>query len=310
MATANNNSFSPNGFNRRKFISTASKAAGAMVLVTAPLVNFAANWQPGYKVITVGEVMDLFISEVPGAPFEKTVDTLKSGNRDIKVTGIITTMFATLEVIQKTIAAGANFIIAHEPTFYNHLDETDWLENDGVYKYKAALLQQYQIAVWRNHDYIHRHVPDGVETSVVARLGWTKMYNDKTGIAQLPAINLKALIQHTKDKLGITMLRYIGNLQQPCEKILLMPGAAGGKTQIEAISKKKPDVLICGEIQEWETAEYVRDAQTKGELLSLIVLGHIASEEPGSEYMLNWLHEKVPGIKATHIAANNSLSFL
>ena len=72
MATANNNSFSPNGFNRRKFISTASKAAGAMVLVTAPLVNFAANWQPGYKEITVGEIMDLFISEVPGAPFEKT----------------------------------------------------------------------------------------------------------------------------------------------------------------------------------------------------------------------------------------------
>ena len=89
-----------------------------------------------------------------------------------------------------------------------------------------------------------------------------------------------------------------------------MPGAAGGKNQIEAIIKNRPDVLLCGEIQEWETAEYVRDAQTKGEKLSLIVMGHIASEEPGSEYMAEWLRKKIPGIKVTHVTANNSLSFL
>ena len=35
--------------------------------------------------------------------------------------------------------------------------------------------------------------------------------------------------------------------------------------QIQAIERVKPDVLICVEIQEWETAEYVRDALAKGE---------------------------------------------
>ena len=74
-----------------------------------------------------------------------------------------------------------------------------------------------------------------------------------------------------------------------------MPGASGGKSQITAISKNKPDVLICGEVQEWETAEYVRDAEAKGDALSLIVLGHIASEEPGSEWMKNWLQKKRSG---------------
>jgi putative NIF3 family GTP cyclohydrolase 1 type 2 len=58
------------------------------------------------------------LKEVPGAPFEQTVDTLKSGNRDIIVTGVVATMFATIEVIRKAIAMKANFIIAHEPTFY------------------------------------------------------------------------------------------------------------------------------------------------------------------------------------------------
>ena len=168
--------FFPNDLSRRKFISTAVKAAGAGMLHVITAAKFSGrlfNWSD--KNITVGEIMDRFIIEVPGAPFENTVDTLKAGNRDIVVTGIVTTMFATLEVIHKTIALGANFIIAHEPTFYNHRDDTTWLESDKVYRHKAGLLKKHGIAVWRNHDYIHRHVPDGVQTGVIAKLGWEKL---------------------------------------------------------------------------------------------------------------------------------------
>lgn len=310
MPLQNNNPRLSKNFNRRTFISTSTKAISSAMLLSSSLKGFAEGFSPASESITVGQIMDLFINEVPGAPIELTVDTLKAGNRDIKVTGIVTTMFATVEVIQKAIGTGANFIIAHEPTFYNHLDETTWLENDEVYRYKAELLKQHNIAVWRNHDYIHRHVPDGVKTGVIAQLAWGKYYNTSTNVAVLPAISLKALIQHAKEKLGISTVRYIGDLQQPCKKVLLMPGASGGKRQIEAMSREKPDALLCGEIQEWETAEYVRDANTKGQKISLVVLGHIASEEPGSEYMAKWLKEKVPAIKVTHVPAKKSLSFI
>ncbi len=255
--------------------------------------------------------MDLFISQIPGAPFSNTVDTLKAGSRDIKVTGIVTTMFATIEAIKKAINQNANFIIAHEPTFYNHPDQTDWLTYDDVYRYKANLLKQHNIAVWRNHDYIHSLNPDGVRMGLLKQLNWAGYYNPAaSNVLMLPAVSLSSLIEYVKQKLFISKVRYIGNLEQSCQKILLMPGAAGGTRQIQAMGKVKPDVLICGEIQEWETAEYVRDAQTKGENLSLIVLGHIASEEPGSEFMAAWLKERLPGIKITHIPSNNSLSFL
>lgn len=308
MITDNTQQLNPD-YNRRKFISTTSKAVGSMVLLSPSLMGFAKDFNKN-KSITVGAIMDMFIGEVPGAPFAKTVDTLKAGNREIIVTGIVTTMFATIEVIRKAIELGANFIIAHEPTFYNHEDNSDWLENDEVYRYKADLLKSNNIAIWRNHDYIHNHVPDGVFKSLVSKLGWTNYYDVTTSVATLPQTTLKALIQKAKMNLGISMVRYIGLLTQPCKKILLMPGAAGGKRQITAIAKEKPDVLVCGEIQEWETAEYVRDARAKGQQLSLIVLGHIASEEPGSEYMVSWLREKVPMLKVTHVPAKNSLSFL
>ncbi|MDR6940786.1 Nif3-like dinuclear metal center hexameric protein [Mucilaginibacter pocheonensis] len=311
MSTSKNLFLLSQDTNRRKFICNLTKVAGATALLTAPAIGRAGSFLDINTDLTVGDIMDLFINQVPGGPLSSTVDTLKAGSRDIKVTGIVTTMFATIEVIKKTIALGANFIIAHEPTFYNHADETSWLADDEVYQYKANLLKQHNIAVWRNHDYIHRLNPDGVRMGLLKQLNWLSYYNSDAGsILMLPATSLSSLIGYLKQKLTINKVRYIGSPEQSCKKILLMPGAAGGTRQIQAMSKEKPDVLICGEIQEWETAEYVRDAQSKGEKLSLIVLGHIASEEPGSEFMATWLHEKVPGIKTTHIPANNSLSFL
>lgn len=306
-----NQSINSDTTNRRKFIVDISKILGTTALFAIPVMSSAAKILSGFDQVTVGQIMDTFIKLVPGGEKTNTVDTLKSGNREIVVTGVVTTMFATIEVIRKAISLGANFIIAHEPTFYNHTDDTKWLESDDVYQYKLNLLKQHNIAVWRNHDYIHTMVPDGVLKGIVDELQWQK-FEDKT-IPYLFTFNqapkLSGLISELKSKLGIKMVRYIGDLNQSCQKVLFMEGSAGGKTQIGGASKIKPDVLICGEISEWETAEYVRDARAKGNQISLIVLGHIASEEAGSVYMADWLHKNFPQLKATHIPAGNSLSF-
>ena len=296
---------------RREFIYNISTIAAAGLLLADPLLSAAAGPGENQNTYTVKQVIDLFIKDVPGGVKNQTVDTLKAGSMDTQVTGIVTTMFATIDVIRKAIDLGANFIIAHEPTFYNHTDDTSWLKNDDVYQYKADLLNKHNIAVWRNHDYIHSLVPDGVTTGVLKQLDWMK-YADKAlpNIITLPAISLKDVIEHTKSKLNIQRVRFEGDPSQSCTRVLFMPGSAGGRAQISGIEKVKPDVLVCGEVSEWETAEYVRDARAKGDKISLVVLGHIASEEPGSEYMLGWLREHVPDIKATHIRSGNSLQFM
>jgi putative NIF3 family GTP cyclohydrolase 1 type 2 len=295
--------------NRRKFFVNTIKTTG--VLLLAPLVNKASVFIKLDETYTVGQIMDLFIKQVPGGALTTTVDTLKSGDRDIKVTGIVTAMFATIEVIRKAIDLGANFIIVHEPTFYNHADDTAWLQNDDVYQYKADLLKQHNIAVWRNHDYIHRLVPDGVTMGVLDQLQWQKYADQKNpNILTMPATSLTKLVGYVKDRLSIEKVRYIGDPAQSCTRVLFMPGAAGGQRQIQGIASVKPDVLICGEIAEWETAEYVRDARAKGDKISLVVLGHIASEDEGSEFMLKWVRKNLPSVKVTRVKPGNSLSFM
>jgi putative NIF3 family GTP cyclohydrolase 1 type 2 len=296
---------------RRTFIANVTKAVGITTLLATPSVSQAGGVMAASDEVTVGQIMDRFISLIPGAPFPNTVDTLKAGNREMRVTGVVTTMFATIEVIRKAIALGANLIIAHEPTFYNHLDQTDWLAADDVYQYKANLLKEHNIAVWRNHDYIHSLKADGVGVGLLNQLEWTAYYRPELGnVLMLPSITLGSLIGDLKAKLAIKTVRYIGDPSQRCRKVLLLPGSAGGRNQITQVMKTKPDVLVCGELQEWETAEYVRDARAKGDPLALVVLGHIASEEAGSEFMAAWLKEAFPAIRSVHVPANSSLSFL
>ena len=75
--------------------------------------------------------------------------------------------------------------------------------------------------------------------------------------------------------------------------------------QMKFAEKDKPDVLIVGEVHEWETAEYIRDARLLGHEISLVVLGHAVSEEPGMSWFVNWLQPKITGTKVTHIASKS-----
>ncbi len=292
----------PNNLPRRTFIRNTSilTAAG---LTLDPFSVFAGS---GAKVWTVGEIMDTFISQVPNAPFQTTVDTLKIGSREQVVTGIVTTMFTTLEIIKKTIELKANLIIPHEPTFFSGSDETDWLQSDPVFRAKYDLMAKHGIALWRNHDYIHRMKVDGVQAGVVDELEWNEYYK-QSPVLDIPSTSLANLINHVKEKLGVPAMRYIGDLNQSCSKILLLPGAVGGKRQIESIMKEKPDVLICGESNEWETPEYVRTANEMRMKLSMIEIGHSASEEGGSEFLTSWIRKHAPEIPVTHIPSGNSL---
>jgi putative NIF3 family GTP cyclohydrolase 1 type 2 len=308
--SSTNKKNSSNLLERREFVSTALKTAGVSMLLSMPGISKAMSLCANNKDYTVQDVIDIILKEIPGAPFKQTVDTIKSGSADQKVTGIVTTMFATVDVINQAAQLNANFIIAHEPTFYNHTDDVNWVPNNGVVKQKQDLLLKNNIAVWRFHDYWHAHRPDGIGYGVLKKTGWLQYYKPGEMILTIPGTSLKEITQHVKSSLGIDHVRVIGDLTQSCERIALIPGAAGGQMQISLVEKQKPDILIVGEVHEWETAEYIRDARLMGSKTSLVILGHSVSEEPGMEYLAEWLQPKVPELKITHVASNSPFTWV
>ena len=303
-----NEDYKSNNFSRRTFLNRLSGLAASSVLLSAPYVLYGNNKMN----LTVQHVIDTILKEIPGAPFAKTVDQLRTGRMEQVVTGIVTTMFPTIEVIEKTAAAGANMIIAHETPFYDNNDETDWLQTDNVYKYKLLLLDKHKIAVWRFHDYWHAHKPDGIIMGNLVKLQWEKLYNtENERFITLPVpMTVGDIVKHAKHKLQIPSVRVVGNLQQSCSKIYLAFGYMDSRRQIAAIQKFNPDLILSGETREWETVERVRDGQLIGNKTSLIVLSHAVSEEAGMEYAAQWLSTKVPGVSVNHIASTNPFQFI
>jgi len=293
-----------NLYNRRLFLSSAVKAGAATVLVYPATEHLVLN-----ETMTVSQVIDRIIAEVPGGPISETVDTIKSGSGDTPVTGIVTTMFATIAVIKSAIKMKANFIIAHEPTFYNHLDNPDWVENNTIAKEKKELLGKNQITIWRFHDYWHRMKPDGVLHGILWKTGWLAFNPKEENVFQIPAQPLIEIIRFLKDALRIPHLRYIGDPSGACSIIALIPGASGGQRQIQSMISGKADLIIVGEVNEWETPEYIRDSRALGRSVSMIVLGHDYSEEPGMEWLVQWLQPKFPGVRVNHIPSGEPFTW-
>ena len=75
MISENNLSLGPGNQSRRKFIYNAATAVGAGMVLSSPLVSHSADLVKKPENFTVKQVIDLFMKQVPGAPFPDTVDT-------------------------------------------------------------------------------------------------------------------------------------------------------------------------------------------------------------------------------------------
>jgi len=242
--------------------------------------------------LTAREVIQRIQDHV-GVPWqEETVDTFKAGDPDTKVTGIAVTMMATFDVLQRAAVSGANLIITHEPTFYNHQDKPDLeqKENDPVWAAKRAFIQEHNLVVWRFHDHWHRMKRDGIEAGMAHALGWEKFQDaGNQYLFSLPETDLEHLASDLKSRLKIRVMRVVGDPKLKVMKVALVPGASGFVKETRALEISDVQVLITGEPREWETVEYVADAVTEGKPKALIILGHIPSEQAGMEECARWL---------------------
>jgi putative NIF3 family GTP cyclohydrolase 1 type 2 len=260
------------------------------------------------SVLTAGEVIDKIIKATGTEPPPNTVDTIKEGDPATVVTGIVTTFSPTMEVLRKAVADGDNLIVSHEPTFYNHLDERTMFADDPVYKEKLAYIREHHLVIWRFHDTWHRRRPDGIAEGFVDQLGWKKYENpgsagDAGFFFTLPPTTVKSLAADLKRKLHAGVVRVVGDPNLTVTKIAYAPGAAGEATQVKALERDDVEVLLVGEIPEWETILYVRDAAQQGRKKALILLGHVTSEESGMDYCAKWLRTIFPGMRVDFIPA-------
>jgi putative NIF3 family GTP cyclohydrolase 1 type 2 len=272
----------------RKVVPEAFQWAGLLAVLA--LAGTRASVQ--VKRPTAREIVAAIQQHV-GIPWmEKTVDTFKAGDPDIPVTGIATTMMATLDVLQRAAAKHQNLIITHEPTFYQHTDDRPegMDQNDPVWAEKRAFIEKNHLVIWRFHDHWHRMKPDGILAGMVHELGWEKFQNaDNPNLFTLPETTVEKLAFDVAQRLNTPVLRVVGKPDMKVTKAALSPGFAGFVRETHALELDTVEVLLVGETREWETVEYAADAVTEGKRKALMVIGHVPSEQAGMDECARWL---------------------
>ncbi len=275
---------------RRSFLMAGATAAALAQEAAAPL--------------TAGAVVERIRKNV-GVPWTTpTVDTFKVGGPETPVKGIAVTMMATLDVVERAAAAGRNFVITHEPTFYNHEDVTAPLAGDPTYRFKAEFLKKNGMAVFRFHDHWHARHPDGISTGMAEELGWTKRADPSNPrLFRFDSMSLGDLAREMQTKLNVRTMRVVGDPALPVRTVAANWGYASQMGGIHALELPEVDVLVAGEAREWEVVEYADDTVAAGRKKGLILLGHIVSEQAGMKYCTAWLKEFVSEVPVEFVAA-------
>ncbi len=257
--------------------------------------------------IPASKIIDAIIKNTGSSVIPNTVDVIKEGSPETPVNGIVTAMFATMDVLKQAVSKNCNLIIVHEPLYYNHLDETKQFKNDQVFLDKQRYIRDHKLVIWRFHDYIHSMNPDGVSLGMISKLGWKKYaVNGTLDQFSLPETTLRELAGELKKIFPQFTFYIVGDPDMKLKNVRLAAGAPGSTYHIQLLEKENVDVVLTGESPQWETYEYTRDASAQGKKKAVIFLGHIASEEAGMDYCAEWLRGFIKDIPVSFVECGPS----
>ncbi len=244
------------------------------------------------------EIMDALFAYGAGHDYSNTCDTWKAGNPDAEVQKVAVTMFPTVDVIRRAGEWGAQLLIVHEPLYYNHMDRHS---REPIEVQKRRLLEQTGMAVFRIHDHMHDHFPDLICQGQMKKLAlpgeemWTGQFDLVRLTLDTPMTPVE-VARRVEERFGIAHVRICGTRDVPCTHISGMFGSPGGI--MEELTRPETEILMAGEACEWMQGEYARDANALGYRKSLLILGHVGSEQAGMEYLTELLRERFPELEA------------
>ena len=255
------------------------------------------------------EVMNLLYGYGADADYSNTCDTLKAGNPDNEVTKVAVSMFATIGVVKAAKEWGAQLLVVHEPTYYNHMDHHS---DEKIECEKRAFLENSGLAIYRFHDHPHYNHPDMIAVGEWKYMGFEgeTIYGDLFGHSEFVLKEPMAPVEIAKQiegKLGIKHVRICGNRNIPVTKMSGMFGTPGNV--FEKLKAEETEVVLTGEACEWMLGEYARDAADLGYAKTLMILGHIGSERDGMVYVSEVLADRCPELKVKYFECGEVYSY-
>ena len=136
---------------------------------------------------------------------------------------------------------------------------------------------------------------DGIFYGVAKRLGWLEYVDtlsDTLFSFTLPSMSTEAVSKQLIEGLGLNGLRLVGDSNTIINKLQIGPHLIGPDNDtISKIDKNDVDAIIALELIDYTVSEYFRDSSQIGTPRVIFSVGHFNLEEPGMEYMLEYLND-------------------
>lgn len=228
-----------------------------------------------------------------------TDDRIIYGNRDVAVIGIATCFTAGIDVLRRAKAAGLNYIIPHEASFFERYDDFAEMvlpDNDPVLVAKRRFIDAGGMVIQRMHTHAHTRPGDAIMTGLLQQLGWERLRGaDKVGMpwVTLPPTGALELGRQIKARLTRRTLRMLGDPTRTVATISISAGMPGENAQIQQL-ESGADAVLLGEVREPEVLGYAQDlAESRG--VTVYLAGH-TGEDPGMGVLADWIKSVFPAL--------------
>jgi putative NIF3 family GTP cyclohydrolase 1 type 2 len=208
------------------------------------------------------------------------------------VNGIATTAMATLDVLKKALKTNTNLVLTYEPTFYARADGRAPVESapgrgpagfsgDGpIVNAKREFIEKNGLVVFRLRDHWQAHKENAMVIGLARALGWsTHRVKNDDALYDIPPATAEPTVAWIRSKLNLRAgLRAVGDRKATIRRVLLFPGSMTPATMWPRYSEV--DLIVAGEVREWENTHYAADMFSAGEKRALVTIGHVVSEDP------------------------------
>jgi putative NIF3 family GTP cyclohydrolase 1 type 2 len=268
--------------------------------------------------LTAATVVQRIQPELGGDWPTTGLDGFKAGDPSTLVTGIATTAMATLDVLKQAVKVKANLVLTYEPTFYGRADGQPPaappagrgprfapLTEDSIFKAKREFIESNGLVVLRLRDHWQARKENEMLTAFAAALGWARnRVKSDDALYEIPPNTAEETVALIRRRLNLRAgLRAVGDRKAVIRRVLLYPGSITPAPMWERYAEV--DMIVAGEVREWENTHYAADMFTAGEKRALVTVGRVVSEEPGMRACAEWLKPIVKNVPTTWIGAGD-----
>ncbi len=239
-------------------------------------------------------------ADTDASHYRKTCDTLKAGDPEKELSRIAVSMFGTPRVIREAAEWGANLLIVHEPLYYDHWDSPETFQAQSgflreILEKKKKLIEESGLTIYRYHDHPHFCPEDQICMGelLYSGLRGRLIKGEHYAVNRFEleeAMPLRELVRMLECNLKIEHIRISGADDFPVRRLGLCFGTPGHIEEELGLN----DVVLTGEICEWQHGEFVRDCAGLGLKKAILVMGHNESERDGMRLLADQIREKDP----------------